>query len=167
MRRTIGIVMAVGLLLSLGALPAAAQTTITFRSILHETFERRASAEPCIQDEEAGTFTCPGSGTVQGFGQVSSSIVFTEDSAIRTLTFSDGSTLLLAEDEFISFDTPGGSSEAPGAQVSFGNPFFFRVTWVVVGGTGMFEDATGSGTQVVQAAGDVLNIKMIGTVTLA
>ena len=166
MHRAISLFAALSLLVVLGAVPVAAQTIITFRSIVHETFERRASAEPCIFDEVAETFTCPGTGTVQGYGQVASSIVFTEDSAIRTLTFSDGSTLLIAEDEFISFETPGNSREAPGAMVSFGNPSFFQVTWVVVGGTGIFEGATGEGTQIVQVAGDVANIKMIGTITL-
>jgi len=166
MRRLVSVLAAVGLLLTLSSLPVAAQTTITFRSIVHETFERRASAEPCVFDEVAETFTCPGTGTVQGFGQVTSSIVFSPTAPpVRTLTFADGSTLVLAEDEFISFRTPGSSHDAPGAQVSFGNPFFFEVTWVVVGGTGLFAGASGSGTQIVQGAGDVTNIKMIGTLT--
>jgi hypothetical protein len=34
-----------------------------------------------------------------------------------------------------------------------------------VGGTGVFAGASGSGTQIVQGAGDVTNIKMIGTLT--
>lgn len=168
MRRLVSVLAAVGLLLALSSLPVAAQTTITFRSIVHETFERRASAEQCVIDEVAGTATCPGTGVVQGFGQVTSSIVFSFSPTVppvRTLTFADGSTLLLAEDIFISFRTPGSSADAPGAQVSFGNPFFFEISWVVVGGTGTFEGASGSGTQIVQGAGDNTNIKMIGTLT--
>lgn len=166
MRRVLCLLSVVALL-AMSALPVAAQTTIDFKSIVHEDFERRASAEPCIFDEAAETLTCPGTGTVQGFGQVTSSIVFFVDAPpVRTLTFSDGSTLVLADDEFISFETPGNSTDAPGALVSFGNPFFFRGTWVVVGGTGLFEGATGEGTQIVQAAGDVINIKIVGTITL-
>jgi len=167
MRSLVSVLAAVGLLLTLSALPVAAQTTITFRSIVHETFERRASAEPCVIDESAGTATCPGTGVVQGFGQVESSIVFFFSGAPpeRTLTFADGSTLVLAEDMFISFRTPGNSAEAPGGEVSFGNPFFFEISWIVVGGTGIFAGASGSGMQIVQAAGDNTNIKMIGTLT--
>jgi hypothetical protein len=166
MRRLISTAAAASLLLALSSLPAAAQTTITFRSIVHETLERRASAEACVVDEVAGTATCPGSGVVQGFGQVTSSIVFSMTAPpVRTLTFTDGSTLLLAEDMFISFRTPGSSADAPGAQVGFGNPFFFEISWVAVGGTGTFEGASGSGTQIVQSAGDNTNIKMIGTLT--
>jgi hypothetical protein len=166
MRPLVSALATVGLLLTLSSLPVAAQTTITFRSIVHETFERRASAEPCVFDEVADTFTCPGTGTVQGFGQVTSSIVFSSTAPpVRTLTFADGSTLVLAEDEFISERIPGKSADAPGAEVGFGHPFFAEITWVVVGGTGVFAGASGSGTQIVQGAGDVVNIKMIGTLT--
>jgi len=109
-----------------------------------------AAYRPINDHLPAVLFACPG--TVQGFGQVTSSIVFSPIAPpVRTLTFADGSTLVLAEDEFISFRTPGRLADAPGAQVSFGHPFFLEVTWVVVGGTGVFAGASGSRTQIVQA----------------
>jgi len=171
-RRAVMAIVAVGLWLAASGGPVSALTEIPFRSIIHETFERRASADPCVVDEVADTLTCPGVGTVQGFGRTTSSILFLSAThpdpatAVRTLTFDDGSTLQIAEDEFISFHTPGNSAEAPGASVSFGNPFTVQVTWVVLGGTGFFEGATGSGLQIVQAAGDETNIRMVGTISI-
>ena len=78
------------------ATPVLAATT-TFRAVIHEDFGRRASSVPCfpVGDDLA----CPGSGTVQGYGQVASVILFPSDGSalVRTLTFSDGSTLVTNE----------------------------------------------------------------------
>ena len=178
MRRMFLILAIAGLAMSVLAVPVAAAAP-GFRAVIHENFERRASADPCITDEEAETLTCPGSGIVHGFGQVTSSSVFTEAThacsaqpasaaciaLTRILTFADGSTLVFAE-EWNGFFTPGNSASAPGQGISFGNPGFDSGTWEVIGGTGVFVEATGSGTGEIVLAGDTIVLRFDGDITL-
>lgn len=166
MRRAYLILLALGAALSIAAAPVLAAPQ-GYRAVIHETFERRASAETCVLDEIAETFTCPGSGTVQGYGKVSSSIAFSfhGGDAIRTLTFADDSTLVFAE----SWGTeqshePGKSGSSSRSDKSWGWPFFDYGSWVVVGGTGMFEGATGSGTSENVQAGDTIVLRFTGTI---
>jgi hypothetical protein len=140
-----------------------------FRAVITENFERRASAEPCVSDETGEVFTCPGSGVVPGCGRVTSSVQFAlvgdEVTITRTLTFGDGSTLVTSE-VYNSHQTPGNSTNAPGALHSFGNPALDCGTWEVIGGSGMFASASGEGTVCNVIGGDVIRIKMTGDVTL-
>jgi hypothetical protein len=157
--------MAVSLLLSA---PANAATTSAFDASFKETFGR-AHSKPCEH------FLC-GTGTVAGYGAATSVFDITdfapiEDtncadlSAVRTITLvSDGSTLELDEVGTVCF--PGNSSLAPGAQKSFGNPGTIRTTFTVSGGTGVFEDAIGSGTDTDMPAGDAGHASLSGTLTL-
>ena len=165
MRRIVVSLLVAGLVIGLLALPAIAVQG-SFRAVIHETFERRASAEPCAFEEATETLTCPGWGNVAGYGRVTSSVVFSATGTTRTLTFKDGSTLVLAETwgtEPTRF--PGNSFNAPGALVSYGNPAFDAGTWTVIGGTGTFAGATGSGTVENVLAGDAITLRYVGEIT--
>lgn len=155
-----------GLFLLTLATPALAATTTTFSAVIHEDFGRRASSEPCFPLGDA--FACPGSGTVQGFGRVTSVIVFPSDEGplVRTLTFGDGSTLVTNETPIAPTVLPGKAHLAPGAFKSYGNPSFDHYAWVIVGGTGQFAGATGSGEWLNVLAGDTIVIKFSGSLTL-
>ena len=143
------------------AVPALAQTTFTLDGHFREGFGRAASSEPC---DLAPPFC--GSGNVRGLGDATT-LDFEDDTKTITLV-SDGSTLVMNE-EFVSFTTPGGSGEAPGMLVSFGNPFFLVVSWEAdaEASTGIFEGATGSGITTTTGAGDVLIVDTNGTLILA
>jgi hypothetical protein len=77
---------------------------------------------------------------------------------------SDGSTLELDEAGIVCF--PGNSSLAPGAQKSFGNPGKIETTFAFSGGTGVFDGATGSGTDSDMPAGDSGHASLSGMLTL-
>jgi hypothetical protein len=147
------------------SLPALAGTR-TFRAVILENFEIRASAQPCLV--LADGISCPGTGTVQGFGPVTSTIFFPFEPPFpltRTLELADGSTLVLAETP-LGGSFPGRSPYAPGQQVSAGNPVFDNFEWSVVGGTGVFAGASGSGTWENVQAGDTIVIRFMGTLIL-
>lgn len=166
MRRAILVLLALGLALTVFAIPVTAAPP-GYRAVIHETFERRASAEPCVFDEADETLSCPGTGHVQGYGRVSSLIVFWPDGdTIRTLTFADGSTLVIAE--FWGTDEsgpPGGSGDSNRSDKSWGWPFFDFGSWAVIGGTGMFDGATGSGVSENVQSGDTIVLRFTGSIT--
>lgn len=156
------------LFLSITSPMLAAPSPDSFRAVIHENFGGRASAEPCV--EVGSDLACPGTGTVQGYGPVTSSILFPSDGISpleRTLTFQDGSTLVTNETQLSDTRFPGKSQDAPGAAVSYGNPAFDHFAWVIVDGTGMFEGASGSGEWVNVLAGDTIVIKFAGTLILS
>lgn len=165
MRRALLVLLSLGVAMTIIALPVAAKPA-GYRAVIHENFERRASAEPCVLNEAAETFTCPGTGHVQGYGQVTSSIVFTfAGDTTRTLTFSDGSTLVFAE--FWGTDEsgpPGRSGDSSRSDKSWGWPFFDFGTWAVIGGTGMFAGATGSGVSENVQSGDTIVLRFSGEI---
>lgn len=163
-RRVLGLLVAALTAMALAA-PALAGTG-GFRAVILEDFGRRASAQPCW--EEAAGFACAGRGTVQGYGSVTSKILFPNDPAEpleRTLTFTDGSTLVL-EETWLDGAGPGRAASAPGTIVSFGNPWFDRYAWSVVGGSGTFAEATGAGTWENVLAGDTIVIRFSGTLAV-
>jgi hypothetical protein len=169
MRRA-GVLVVLGVVASLFvvAWPAAAKTTVSFQAEFKEAFGR-AHSKPCSH------FLC-GTGTVQGFGEATSTwdptsfepiegtncALYTAD---RTITLvSDGSTLSLTEEGTVCF--PGKSAEAVGALHSFGNPFEADATYTVTRGTGVFRGAKGSGTDHITTAGDAGHSQLSGTLTL-
>ena len=89
-----------------------------------------------------------------------------EGPLVRTLTLGDGSTLVLNETPSAETVFPGKAHLAPGAFVGYGNPAFDQYAWVIVGGTGQFAGATGSGQWVNVLAGDTIVIKFSGSLTL-
>jgi hypothetical protein len=77
----------------------------------------------------------------------------------RVITFDDGSTLVIHE-SIVGMIVPGNSGAA-GANA----PAFLEITQTIVGGTGRFAGASGSGTGRVNLAADAL-ITTSGTITL-
>jgi hypothetical protein len=137
------------------ASPAMAQTTVAYQATFVEN--------------GAGQVTCPpgtacGSATISGFGHVAfQSIVFNAcgpNCHIRTITFADGSTLLIQE-SVIGMVSPGNSASA-GANA----PIFLEISQTILStSTGIFAGATGSGTgRVNLAAGAIIHAS--GTITL-
>jgi hypothetical protein len=137
-------------LLALAA-PATASTQ-TF----HATFVEIGSGGP------AAGVSC-GSGTISELGHVANQcIVFNgcgPNCHVRTITFDDGSTLVIHE-SIVGVISPGESSAA-GANA----PQFLEITLTIVDGTGRFAGATGSGTGRVNAAAGSIIIAS-GTITL-
>jgi hypothetical protein len=104
-----------------------------------------------------------GSATISELGHVAFQCVAFDacgpNCDVRTITFDDGSTLVIHE-SVVGVVTPGDSSAA-GANA----PQFLDITQTIVGGTGRFAGATGSGTgRVNLAAGAVVTAS--GTITL-
>jgi hypothetical protein len=105
-----------------------------------------------------------GSATISELGHVANQCVAFDacgpNCEVRTITFDDGSTLVMHEST-VGVISPGNSAAA-GANA----PQFLEITQTIVGGTGRFAGATGSGTgRVNLAAGAVITAS--GTITLA
>jgi hypothetical protein len=103
-----------------------------------------------------------GSATISELGHVAFQCVAFDacgpNCEVRTITFDDGSTLVMHE-SIVGVISPGNSSAA-GANA----PMFLDITQTIVGGTGRFAGATGSGTgRVNLAAGAVITAS--GTIT--
>ena len=168
MRRVLVLMTVAATTLIAFAPPTLAQTTISFDALFHEEF----AFEPCPTGDPAEP--C-GVGHIRGFGKATVRFEFISgepvDSCghgifVTTIALQDGSgTLVLEEDD--TFCNPGSSADAPGNQLhSFGNPFSIEGTWVVTSGTGVFEGATGSGTNSGRAGGDAIIDKYAGTIEL-
>ena len=104
-----------------------------------------------------------GSATISGLGHVAfQCVVFNEcglNCEERTITFDDGSTLVIHE-SIVDMISPGNSGAA-GEHA----PLFLQITQTIVGGTDRFKGATGSGTGIVNIAANAVIIAS-GTITL-
>jgi hypothetical protein len=104
-----------------------------------------------------------GSATISELGHVAHQCVAFNacgpNCEVRTITFDDGSTLVIHE-SIVGVVSPGDSSAA-GANA----PMFLDITQTIAGGTGRFAGATGSGTGRVNLAAGAL-ITASGTITL-
>ena len=150
------------------AAPASASTTSTFQATFQRHFGASVAPLPCDAD------IC-GTGTVAGYGAATESVTITsyrripgtdcfEATATATITLSDGSTLTY---EASATRCPvGNSGEAPGSDVSYGNPWSAIGTFTITGGSGVFAGASGSGTVIDYFAGDVEVAELTGTITL-
>jgi len=122
--------------------------------------------EPILQDINSGCPVYPsgfcGTGVVVPFGHATESILFggacRGNCDFRTVNVAGGSIYL---DEFFSDGTCPGSCQPNRAEPGGGT-----LTDVVVGGTGMFVDATGTLSGSVFAAGPQSAIKLSGMITL-
>jgi hypothetical protein len=153
------------------ASPSMAATTQAFEAGFNEGFGG-ATAHPCPPAD----FQWCGTGTITGFGEATSVIEVVSfenfDPATscgdvvlrRTITLEDGSTLVLIETGTVCF--PGKSTLAPGQTKSFGNPLNIEATFTIVTGTGVFDGAQGSGTDVITGAGDAGHSMLSGSITL-
>ena len=145
-----------------GAGLASASTTVAWKATFPETF-----GGPNHSPFSCAPGTSCGSGEVTGLGQAQDVIAFDAcgpNCSVRTLTFADGSTIVLHE-SFSNFRTPGNSGDAPGQAVGYGNPFMLDLTDTIVGGTGRFVHASGSASGQVKVAGGTAIITLSGTVT--
>jgi hypothetical protein len=155
------------------ALPgsAAASTTSFSGTLLLHGPPKATETFPC-----SGPGIC-GAGTLQGLGAVQITIDDEQitpipntdcfnDQRIETIDVLDGSGTIVLDSEGI-ICAPGGSLGAPGRSVSFGNPFFFDLTFTVDGAdsTGAYQGATGSGTERFQFAGATGAWMLAGTIT--
>jgi hypothetical protein len=141
--------------LLVAAAPAAAQTTVTYRVTFVEKAGGQTSCPP-------GT-SC-GTANIAGVGHLTTQmIVFNAcgpNCHLRTITFEDGSTILVRE-SIVNIISPGNSASA-GANA----PIFFEISQTIVSGTGAFEGVTGSGTGRVNTnAGGGSIITASGTIT--
>jgi hypothetical protein len=104
-----------------------------------------------------------GSATITGLGHVALQCVAFDacgtNCEVRTIDFGDGNTLVMHE-SIVGVITPGNSSSA-GANA----PQWFEITQTIVGGTGEFAGASGSGTGRVNLAANAV-ITTSGTITL-
>jgi hypothetical protein len=140
---------------------AGASTTLSWSATFPEQF-----GGPNHSPFSCAPGTSCGSGEVTGLGQAQDVIVFRAcgpNCDVRTLTFGDGSTLVLHESAS-NFQTPGNSDNAP-TQTSYGHPFSLDLSDTIVGGTGRFAGASGSASGQVHLAGGTAIINLSGTVT--
>ena len=135
------------------AAPATAGTTLEY----HATFvENGAGQTGCAPGTQCG------SATISGLGHVAfQSIAFGAcgpNCHVRTITFDDGT--LRIRESVVGVISPGNSSSA-GANA----PGFLEISQTIVGGTGIFAGATGSGSGRVNLAAEAI-ITASGTITL-
>jgi hypothetical protein len=166
MRRYLLIVAAVACTAALAAPIASAQTAEPFNAAYTMHFLTLGGHPTGGLTCAADAFAC-GSGTAPGFGAFTTQFGFDENCpcVFRTLTFSDGSTLVLDE-EFASFTGPGGSGSSHAPGTSEGHPGSYGWTWTFISGTGTFAGLTGSsGTENYLSAGLIASGTITGTLT--
>jgi hypothetical protein len=143
------------------AAPVASAQTVPLNATYTELFEGPNQHPQC-----PGGFAC-GSGTAAGLGSFTTAEDFDDECGciVRTLTFSDGSTLVLDED-FVSFTGPGGSASSHAPGTSEGHPGLYVFSWTVDSGTGSFAGATaGNGADDFLSAGLIASGSLSGTIT--
>jgi len=150
--------------------PATAETTVAYQATY---------VEP-VGGPNQSPFSCPpgmscGSASISVIGHAASQVVSFNACGfgchLRTVTFDDGSTLLVKTEDQPSgfaFTSPGnsGSHGYIGFPRQDGNPQFLDIKETIVGGTGSLAGATGSGTGTVTLHGGVAIGKTSGTITL-
>jgi hypothetical protein len=168
MRRALYIVSSAALAALTLALPAQAQTA-TFDANVQGSFGIRNSMT-CPPDLDCGR------ARIDGFGKATRTLAITgftpgvpagcnSVTAIEHMVLdSDGSTLDLVLDAAICY--PGASQDASDSPRAQGDPFQATGTFAIVGGTGVFAGATGSGTLTSVGAGDAIVIHYSGTLVI-
>jgi hypothetical protein len=152
------------------AIPALAASTLPYEATY---------VEP-VGGPNQSPFSCApgtscGSASISGIGHSDNQVVQFNACGfgchIRTVTFGDGSTLVIRiEDQpsGFAFTSPGNSGDHgyigfPGLA---GNPQFLDINETIIGGTGALAGATGSGSGSVSLHGGVAIGKTSGTITL-
>lgn len=142
------------LLASFGVILVLATSAAASTQTYHATFVEVGGAIP------GGS--C-GSATISELGHVAFQCVSFDacgpNCEVREITFDDGSTLVMHE-SIVGVISPGNSSAA-----GTNAPQFLEITQTIVGGTGRFEGASGSGTGRVNLAANAV-ITTSGTITL-
>lgn len=132
-----------------------------------------ASNAPCSPD------TFCGLGTLTGFGAATVTII--DDTyepiagtscyahtRVEEIALLDGRGTLVIEAEG-TFCRPGGSGDSQAGRSSYGSPGVWQLTYNVVGteSTGIFADATGTGSESMRASGGIGVWHLAGTINLA
>ncbi len=147
--------------------PYAAPANRPFTAQFQTSFGN-ATAHPC----PSGAFLC-GVGTVGDRGGATLSFAITgaqsfEGACIgvtteQTITLADGSGSLVLDGSG-EFCAPAPSAvRLTNGLKSFGNPYSVDVNYTVVAGTGVFQDASGSGVVTGKVAGDSGHLVLSGT----
>ena len=141
------------------ASPAGAATTIPVKMTFTEPVIPAFKSGDCAVLFQDGF--C-GQGQVIPFGQATETIEFEAACGgacdFRTINLAEGS--IFIEETFSDGECPGA------CQPNRAEPSSGTLTDVIVGGTGIFEGATGTLTGTVRAAGPQSQIKLSGTITL-
>jgi hypothetical protein len=157
----VAILAAIGLA-ALAAMPAAAATSVSVSMTFTEPLKAGwPGSEPC--PDIGIDFNC-GSGEVIPFGHATQIVSIGACGATCSFRWID-----LADGSIVLRETAGDFT-CPGACVTewpHGAPFRATLTAVVVGGTGIFEGASGSLTGTLSVAAWHAQIKYEGTLTLA
>lgn len=163
MNRVVLALAVVAAALLLVVVPASAATTFGYEATFVEPFDGCAPGTSC------------GTASISGLGHSDNQVVLFNACGfgchIRTVTFDDGSTLVIRiEDQptGFAFSSPGNSGSHgmlcfPGLP---GNPQFLEINETIVGGTGALAGATGSGSGTVKLHGCIAIGKTSGTITL-
>jgi hypothetical protein len=153
----------VGAVVLMAAVPASATTTFAYEATYVEPFGGCAPGTSC------------GSASISHLGHTENQVVQFNACGfgchIRTVTFDDGSTLVIrVEDQpsGFAFSSPGNSGNNglicfPGLS---GNPQFLDIEETIIGGTGSLAGATGSGSGTVTLHACIAIGKTSGTITL-
>ena len=166
LRRAVGIGAAT-LALSLAvSAPALASSTRSYRATFVEPV-----GGPMQSPFDCAPGTSCGTANVAGLGHGTSVVVFNACGLwchLRTITFQDGSTLVIEEyGPLPEFAPPGNAGEHGYNGFGLaGNPQFLEATQTIVGGTGQFAGASGTASGSVKVAGGVATIRVSGTITL-
>jgi hypothetical protein len=157
-------------LLAVVAAPASASTTSSFSATFQHHYGAGVAPPPC----PTGYF-CE-TGTVAGYGEATDRSHITSITPIAGTECTDftvtGTITLVADGSTLTYEGSGtrcpvgNSHDAPGSQVSYGNPYSITGAFTITGGTGVFAGASGSGTVVDYFAGDVEVTVFMGTLTL-
>ena len=156
MKRFLALVVAAISFAAVCSAVAGASTTVSWGATFPEQF-----GGPKHSPFSCAPGTSCGSGEVTGLGQAQDVIVFNGCGGgcdVRTLTFADGSTIVMHE-------TGSNPQELNFNPNSYGNPFRLDLSDTIVGGTGRFAGATGTATGEVRVQGGVAVITLSGTVT--
>src|SRR6266508_5256937 len=143
-------------------LPASAATTVSYQATYVEKFGGCAPGTSC------------GTASISHLGRSADQVVVFNACGfgchIRTVTFDDGSTLVIRiEDQpsGFAFTSPGNSGTNGYLGFPVGcNPQFLDIKETILGGTGSLAGASGSGSGTVSLHGGVAIGKTSGTMTL-
>ena len=146
------------------ALPASAATTFGYEATYVEPF-----GGDCAPGTSCGTASISHLGNTDNQVVVFNACGF--GCHVRTVTFDDGSTLVIRTEDQPSgfaFSSPGNSGNH--GRICFpgflGNPQFLDIRETIIGGTGSLAGATGSGAGTVTLHGCIAIGKTSGTITI-
>jgi len=146
--------------------PVLASSTLSYRATFVEPV-----GGPMQSPFDCAPGTSCGTANVAGLGHGTSVVVFNACGLwchLRTITFQDGSTLVIEEYGPLPEFAPRGNAGGHGYN-GFGlagNPQFLDATQTIVGGTGQFAGASGTAAGSVKVAGGVATIVVSGTITI-